>query len=83
MSGILYIDRVPLSDEKARNFVLDEGEGALYADNEAPLGVSDVGQVTISLSAVRGWGIINNVCFLILCVRVFMLTWHYTCYKNN
>ncbi len=25
MSGILYIDRVPLSDEKARNFVLDEG----------------------------------------------------------
>ncbi len=28
--------------------------GALYADNEAPLGVSDVGQVTISLSAVRG-----------------------------
>ncbi len=54
MSGILYIDRVPLSDEKARNFVLDEGEGALYADNEAPLGVSDVGQVTISLSAVRG-----------------------------
>ncbi len=30
------------------------GGGALYADNEAPLGVSGVGQVTISLSAVRG-----------------------------
>ncbi len=30
------------------------GGGALYADNEAPLGVSDAGQVTISLSAVRG-----------------------------
>ncbi len=28
--------------------------GALYPDNEAPLGVSDVGQLTISLSAVRG-----------------------------
>ncbi len=54
MSGILYVDRVPLSDEKARDFVLDEGEGSLYADNEAPLGLSDVGQVTISLSAVRG-----------------------------
>ncbi len=27
---------------------------ALYPDNEAPLGVSDVGQETISLSAVRG-----------------------------
>ncbi len=26
MSGNLYVDRVPLSDEKVRDFVLDEGE---------------------------------------------------------
>ncbi len=32
MSGILYVDRVPLSDEKARDFVLDEVGGALDPD---------------------------------------------------
>ncbi len=36
--------------------MLDEGGGALYADNEAPLGVSDIGQVTISLSSVSHQG---------------------------
>ncbi len=52
--------RVPCEkrNRKVISFVLSPREnvrgGALYADNEAPLGVSDVGQVTISLSAVRG-----------------------------
>ncbi len=48
-----------VSVKQKSNFLcsIPEGKragGALYADNEAPLGVSDVGQVTISLSAVRG-----------------------------
>ncbi len=40
--------------KSVRSVLDEEGVGALYPDSEAPLGVSDVGQVTISLSAVRG-----------------------------
>ncbi len=40
--------------KSVRSMLDEEGVGALYTDSEAPLGVSDVGQVTISLSAVRG-----------------------------
>ncbi len=62
----------PLFFPRTKKSACCGGLGALYPDNEALLGVSDVGQVT------RGCGIINTVCFLILCVCVFMLTWHYT-----
>ncbi len=56
---IIYVDWVPLFSNEKRVLW---GEG-LYIQTERRLGVSDVGQVTISLFAVRGWRVINTVCF--------------------